>query len=722
MLFSFLELKRLANLDESITIEEVAKAINSIGFEVEEYWRFTDVEGIKFGHVLKTYPNPNSDRLTVCEIEFNDKIRTIQTNATNVKEGHYLMAFVPGSRSKKDVFQAREMRSIISEGMLVGLEEIGFKPDSISEKNMWNDGIFVFENKVDLNLDPIEYFALDDYIIDISILSNRADANSYLIMAKELAAYFGTTPLSLNKLLTKEFHSDFSIKSLQETNHFTLREIKVEDIKISLQDELFLMKNEIKSISKAVDLSNLVLLYAGLPTHAYDVRKLNSKDFEVKKYTGQAVVFGNKEVELDQSLCVLNNNKVVSVAAVIGCENSGCDSQTTSALFEIASFDLKEVRNSKKQVKIETNSANRASKEISMGSILLAHEYLESKVKQASQIIGYEDAEQHTFDYDAAYLDFYAGFEITATDKFKQTLQKLNTLGIEIKDEKVMAPAYRYDLKTMQDLTEEVFRFYGYENFAIIQPEIKQVENVTYKDYNNILKAMKYQNVRTFTLTSAKANILNPFDFNSTIDLATYVSSDRNQLRHSLALSLAEVLDYNQKRSIKKMSIFEIGMIQDKSNVLGLASNEKSFNEMKQDIVDLLDCQVEFIKQENKYLHPNYSALIFKNGKMIGYLGKLNPQVYQSEAIYAEIFLDEDKAKAPIFANYKHDPLKTRDFTINLQNHESVQTVLDKIAKLKGIYQVSVIDKYQKDDGSVNVTFSFLVEDWAIKKLESVLG
>ncbi|MBN0919157.1 phenylalanine--tRNA ligase subunit beta [[Mycoplasma] gypis] len=721
MLFSYLKLKKLANLDKSVTVEDIVKAINSIGFEVEGYEKFSDLDGIKFGKVLKTYKNPNADRLTVCEIQFADQNRVIQTNATNVKEGHYLMAFVPGSRSKNITFGAKEMKGIVSEGMLVSLEEIGFNLDYVTSQNMWNDGIFVFDQEVDLTLNPIDFFELDDYIIDVSILSNRADANSYLIMARELAAYFLSQITEITAKPNEEFRSDFKIASLENTHYFTLREAKTSDINIDIRDQLFLMKNNVKTISKPVDLSNLVLLYAGVPTHAYDVNKLASKSFEVQNYTGQVELLGKNVVNLDKALCVVNE-KPVSVAAVMGLENSSCSENTENIIFEIASFNIKSVREAKKQVKLETASASRASKEISLGSIHLAHKYLASKLLKASQIINLVATEEKSFDFDNKYLDNYAGFEITATEKYQQVLKQLAILGIKIQNQKVVVPSYRYDLNSMQDFVEEVFRFYGYDNFVAIQPEIKQIENITYKDYNSLLKAAKYQNVRTFSLTSPKNNIFDPFAFKKAIKLQTFASNERTELRFSMAYAFWEILDFNAKRKIEKMSIFEVGMIHDKENVLALASNQKSFNELKEDIVNLLDCEVEFKRAFDSRFHPNVAAWIFKADKKIGYLAKIHPEIINSDAIFAEIFLDEDSAKPKAFANYKHDPLKSRDITITLKDNQDVDEILEKTKNLKGIYQVKVIDKYYKNNGEVNVTFNFLVEDWAIKKLESVFG
>jgi len=190
MLFSYKELRKLANLPESVKLDDITKAINSIGFEVEETFTYGNVEGIKFGKVLDTSKNPDGDKLTVCKVQFEDKERTIQTTATNVVVGATIIAFVPGSKMGDITFDAKEMKGVVSEGMLTSLEELGVKKDNI--RDLYGDGIMLYEGIEDLTIDPIEYLGLQDTIIDVDILSNRSDAQSYFVMARELAAYFKT--------------------------------------------------------------------------------------------------------------------------------------------------------------------------------------------------------------------------------------------------------------------------------------------------------------------------------------------------------------------------------------------------------------------------------------------------------------------------------------------------------------------------------------------------
>ncbi|TPE57078.1 phenylalanine--tRNA ligase subunit beta [[Mycoplasma] falconis] len=717
MIFSYKQLCRLAHIN--VPVEEVVKAINSIGFEVEEYKKFSDVEGIKFCHVLKAYKNPNADRLTVCEIEFgNGEKSVIQTTATNMADDQYVMAFVPGARSGKMVFAPRTMQGIVSNGMFVGLGELGFNVDVLPEED--KDGIFQV-GPIDLNLDPIDYFDLDDYLIDVSILSNRADANCYLIFARELAAYFNSYVDELSKA-KPNLLSDIKITSLKETNAFTLIETKNDNLGLSKKEQMLLWKHDIKTFNNAVDLTNWVLLFAGVPCHVYDKDEMKSNEFSTDLSSDKVNILGNKEVQLDNNLVVKNGEDIVSVAATIGLENKQFNSKSLTAIFELASFNLKEVRRSAKQVKLNTNSSNRASKEISNGELLMAYDFLASYLNNYSEQINAPKQAKKSILIDYKYLVKYAGFSINKTKRFNEVIKKLEILGFKFKKDlsSVSFPTYRYDLKNMQDFVEEVFRFYGYDKFPSKAPKITRLintENIEPK-FNLIMSNKGYFNVRTYTLIKPEDNIFNPFNLQEKLNANDSKNYDHSQIRHSLISSLANVLIHNQKQGMTNGSYFEIGMINDQMNVLGLTSTIKSFEQIKANLVSLTNKQLEFKKSETAEFHPNVSTDIYIDGEKVGYIAKINPKILNIDAIFAEILLDKLTNKPVQYKDYKHAPLKSRDVTFTLSKFESIDDKIQAINKLKGIYQVNVIDVYQKDEDTKNVTVSVILEEWATKKFD----
>lgn len=716
MIFSYKKLLKLANL-ENVSIDNMTKAINSIGFEVESYEKFADVEGIKFGHVLKTYKNPNADRLTVCEIEFEGNVkRIIQTTATNVKENDYLMAFIPGSRSKNIVFAEKVMQGINSQGMLVGLSEIGFKNDVVPQE--YQDGIFTF-SKVDLSLDPIEYFELDDYLIDVTILSNRADALCYLIMAKELAAYFNTIPISLKKP-TPTMKSNINVsKKLIGTNHLSYVEAKNYDVNLKLNELAFLWKNNVKTFNNVIDLTNLVLLYAGVPCNVYS--NLKSNEFLTEYSSEEVLILGNKPIKLNSNLVVKNGSEIIALAATIGLENKFI-STASNVIFELASFNILDVRKNAKQIKFDTLSSQRASKEISLGQIHLAYQFLSEHLTFHSQLINPGKISNQTIFVDEKLIDKYAGFGLTKISNYLDVLKKLQILDFKYnkKMKEITFPSYRYDLKQIQDLIEEIFRFYGYDNFKPKEPTI--LPHINISDEINVLSMFKYKgysNIRTFTLIKPENNIFNPFSFLKTYATNNSKNYEHSEIRNSMIFSLNDAIVNNKKQGILKNSFFEIGMINNQNNVLGIVSNEKSFDEICCDILSLTNKKLMFKKPSLDIFNNNASALIFNDqDEMIGYVAKLNPNFLKSDAFFAEITLDKINNFPYKYKPYNKMPLKSRDITVCVHKNQSIIDTINKLNSLKGIFEIKVKDIYQKSEDERNITLSILLEDWATKKFD----
>ncbi|AZZ65473.1 phenylalanine--tRNA ligase subunit beta [Metamycoplasma phocicerebrale] len=718
MIFSYKTLSSLANL-KTYTVEDVVEAINSIGFEVEEYRKFSDVEGIQICYVLKTYKNPEADRLTVCEVEYGDGHKAIiQTTATNMKEGQYVMSFVPGSRSKKTIFQPRKMQGIVSEGMFVGLSEIGFDPEVIPEE--FQDQIFQLE-KIDLNIDPISYFDLDDYLIDVSILSNRADAQSYLVMAKELAAYFDTE-IKWPRKANPNLLSNFEVTNLKSTKAFSLIEASNNNLKTSLKEKMLLWKHGIKTFSNAVDLTNLVLLFAGVPCHVYSKEDLESNQFSVDYYTGKLNILGNKEIEVENALVVKNGDTPVSLAATIGLQNKQFNPQSQKAIFEIASFNILDVRKNSKQIKLTTDASQRASRDISNGSVVLAYNFLAKYLSDYSIQINAPKLHKKTILIDKAYLTKFAGFSISKTKKYHEILGKLATLDFKFKSDfsAVTFPTYRYDLESIQDFVEEVFRFYGYNNFPLKQPKLSRLNYEKNENYNFIkmLANKDYSNVRTYTLIKPENNKFNPFNFEETLNAKDSKNYDHSQIRLSFIEPLNEILTFNKKQGFDKGSYFDIGMIGREMDVLGIISNSKQFNEIKKDIISLTNQNLEFRKSSNEIFNPNVSADIFLNNEKIGYIAKIHPKLINNDAIFVEMKLNKIKNISRQFKNYRHEPLKNRDITIELKNNESISSTIQKLKNIIGIHQCKIIDVYQKTDNLKAVTLSIKIEDWAIKQFD----
>ncbi|MCR8966771.1 phenylalanine--tRNA ligase subunit beta [Mycoplasma zalophidermidis] len=693
--------KFLPNKKLDLTVE---KAINNLGYEVESIAPLSDVEGVKFAKVINVYANPNSKNLTVVELELADnKQITIQTNAKNAKVGCYTTAFVEGASKGGVVFGTKKIAGIESQGMLSNFNELGF---DISKLPFKEEDLMMLEQPLPLDIDPVEYFGLDDYIIDITTPANRSDANSYYVLARELAAYYNTEFKWFdwdNKKIINKYKTKIS-SSKHRADYLAFMECKTYKTNTNLLDMLFLAKHgvEAKNIW-AVDISNLTLLYTGAPTHAYDKDKIGNK-LTCQNYTGKVKILGDKEIEVNDTLAIFDENKLISLACVIGCSETSVKNDTTHIAFEIGVFDSKKVRHGAKEVKIDSASSIQGGRGVNAHILRFGMKYLQYKAfvdkHPFSNVIGLPKSRLgNSVLQNRKKLALYANTDLGGLKVFEDVEKKLKLIGFRMDKNRIVAPNYRKDIQTFEDIIEEYFRFYGYTNFKPLAPYLIPFK-VDKRDISkSLLQAMGYKEVRTFTLDSILNNYLNPFSFENTIKLQTFVSKEREVIRNSIITSMLQVANYNIKRKIDKINIFEKGMINNNKYVIGLVTNIKSFTELKQDIVNYLKTPnlvfVPFI--DNEYIHPNVSAKIILNNEMIGWIGKIHAR-YAKDDLWVAEFKDVKLNTQLIFNEYDSSPLKTLDITFELGKKENIGNKIDEINSKYNVFEIEQIDKFVTDE------------------------
>ncbi|WP_416322460.1 phenylalanine--tRNA ligase subunit beta [Mycoplasmopsis felis] len=694
---------------------EVEKALNNLGFEVESNQPFSNVEGLLFGQVLEVFQNPNSDRLDV--VILNTKIGqlTIQTTNRILQPGNLIVCFPEGSKKGDTTFKTVKLKDYPSQGMIAAWSEIGYDWTLLDQK----DQLLVLPNDfANINDDPMEKLGLNDYLIEISITANRNDANSYYVIAKELASYFNT---EFNFTLSEPqntFESKFKAEN-GLSNGLSFLEVNGNK-EISIYEKTLLAKHNISSLFDwSVNLTNLVLINFGIPAHVYNTNKLKSKNLNSNLYSGNLNILGNKEVNVLDVLCIYNDNQPISIASVMGLENTKTDLNSNNYLFEIGVFDPKYIRHGSKEIKITSNSSNQGSRPITHYMANLAMKYIQSYCSEleTSNIINeIKVPKNNIIKWDKEKLSLYAGFDILNNKKSQEVIKKLNELGFEFDNDNIIIPEYRYDINLFEDIIEEFFRFYSYDNF--IPEPIKNLPVIIYKNDINkkILQHQGYSEVRTFSLISKEKNKINVFGFDKDINLLTFVSKERESIRNSIVTSLQEVIEYNQKRKINQVNIFEKGMINNNHIVYGLASTTKSFNEIKQDIINFLSLDIDFVPlKDNSYIHPNVSAYIYYKRELIGWIGKIHPKHDVTNGFYAEFFDINLESKIQ-YENINTEPLKSVDLTFELQNNEYINPIIKDLKCRGNIYSIEQVDDFKKEN-SHNVTLRITADNQTIVNL-----
>ncbi|MGL5519816.1 MAG: phenylalanine--tRNA ligase subunit beta [Metamycoplasmataceae bacterium] len=695
MLFSELKLRELGNIPKKIKLDDIVNAINSIGFEVEEVIKHSDeLHGLKFGLVQKTYKNTNADNLTVCEILFEDKTRIIQTTATNVVAGKKVVAFVPGSRKGDIVLKEKELKGIISEGMLASLDELGFPKEYLPEE--WKEGIFQdFDSNVKLSADPIEYFELTDNLIDVSILSNRSDAISYKIFSQELAAYFNIVP---NKIVSKKanFISD---KKIVNSNNCFLNGVDIKDneYKTSIFEKLFIVKNRIKLGDELENILSLIYLYSGVSIRAFKNELLSN----VIK-----ISISKKEDFNESFLC--SKNKNIGILGVKEIDEFKATENDKNVFLEFSQIDPKLVRDNSKGFKIVNLNSVTCSKAVSFGSISLAKKYISLYFKNYSELINNLEIKNTKIKFEKNYLIDYIGEDITSKKNYFKTLDSLKILEFKFLKNNIEVPLYRHDVFTMQDIVEEILRFYGINKIVLCKPK-NSFLNVTHKrEFNETLISKGYIKFLTYTLVSENEAEFNPLNFSDNINLLTYTSKEHSTIRNSLAISLNKIYQENKKRKMDKISFFDEGMINEQRSIC-IASDIKKYSEILNDIFELFNFEFEIKKLNNNLLHPNYNAGLYYKNKLVGWVGKFHPNYINTDVIFGEVIINNYNNSKNEFKFYDSSQLKEREITFSLALNESVEKHLNKLKSILNIYSINKVSTFIKNDKK-NVSYKIILD------------
>ena len=691
MIFSEKHLRHLANLPNTISLDQIVNAINSIGFEVENVTNFHHVEGIKFGKVLTVSKNPNSEKLNVCQIQFNDRIRTIQTAAQNVKANDYLMAFIPGSKYQNQVIETKKLAHIDSEGMLISLAELGFDQALLTQE--LQDNIFIINEAIELDWDPIEYLNLHDNLIEVSILTNRSDAQSYYVFAQELAAYFQTNFEFKLKQKPEHLITNSKLKLIANDKQNCLMgaivKIDQNDFYLDLKRMILVLKANLKLGNHFDNYCAWMMLQTGIYPQVIDYDKLDDHNLKI--------------TTTEEQLTVLANQKnIISKLAIAVEPEFRPNPNSKNLLFIFSQLDPKQARTNIKLTKTNSSISINSTKKIANGSIMIAYQLLTNQFSSISQLINWTKTPNLKIKFDKKYLIDYAGKDITKDYFYQKALNALTKLGFIFNKNKTLVtiPDYRHDLLTMQDLVEEVFRFYGLNNFEPQQPLLNsKFIPSTNHNLEQKLTAMGYTQVWTYTLINKTKNDFNPFGFKKNFDLKTFISEEYNAIRNSIALPLLDVYQYNLKRKIDKLSLFDLGMINDRKALM-ICSNQKSYLEIKTDLIKLTNQAFDILPLDDPKLHPHYNAGLYLGGQQVGWIGKFNPFYIDENVIFAEIFLDVIYQPKNLFINYNNQPLKERDITVSLKNNQSPITIINEIKFHFDyeIFSIDLIDVFHKNE------------------------
>lgn len=769
-----------------VTAQEYTDAMTLSGTKVEGYEELdVDLDKIVVGQIDKIEKHPDADKLIICQVNVGAETVQIVTGAPNVKEGDKIPVVLdggrvagghePGQRVAGGIkIKKGKLRGVESAGMMCSIEELGSNREMYPEAPEY--GIYIFPEDTEVGADAVEVLGLHDVVFEYEITSNRVDCYSVVGIAREAAATFRKefVPPVVTAVGNDEDVNDFIKVTVEDPDlcpRYTARVVK--NIKIGPSPKWMqrrLASVGIRPINNLVDITNYVMEEYGQPMHAYDLDTIAGGQIVVRraKENETFVTLDGQERKLDESvLMICDGEKSVGIAGIMGGENSMITDDVHTMLFEAACFDGTNIRKSSKKVGLRTDASGKFEKGLDPNNAEAAMNRACQLIEEmgAGEVVGgmvdvySKKKEPVRVPFDADEINGLLGTDISKEDMLSY-FKKIDLEYDEATNE-VIAPTFRHDLFRMADLSEEVARFYGYDNIPTTLPRGEattgklsfklRVEEIA----RDIAEFCGFSQGMTYSFESPKVfdKLLIPSDspLRNTVEIMNPLGEDYSIMRTTSLNGMLTSLATNYNRRNKNVRLYELGNIYlPKSLPLTELPKERmqftlgmygdgDFFSMKGVIEEFFE-KIGLHKKETydpnagkPYLHPGRQANIIYDGVVVGYLGEVHPDVADTygigtKAYVAVLDMPEITERATFDRKYTgiaKFPAVTRDISMVMPKEILVGQVEEVIEKKGGAYLESyaLFDLYegaQIKEGYKSVAYSivFRAKDKTLEEAE----
>jgi phenylalanyl-tRNA synthetase beta chain len=687
MKISYNWLKQYISIPE--TAEEIGKTLTATGLEVESVEAHETIKGglkgLVIGEVLTCTKHPNADKLSITTVDVGGgRPLPIVCGASNVAAGQKVVVALPGTTvypTKGEPFTIKlaKIRGEQSEGMICAEDEIG-----LSESHA---GIIVLNTTVSNGTSAAEYFKVEsDYVLEIGLTPNRADAASHIGVARDIKAVTGRNITLPSVENFKVANTNLSIPVSVEEPELCPRFSGVSISNVTVKESPEWLKNRLKSIgltpiNNIVDITNFVCHELGQPLHAYDVAHIEGKKIIVKKLpegTKFKTLDGKERILSSADLMVCDATKGMCLAGIFGGMNSGISDSTKDVFLEGAYWIPDTIRRSGTRHGLKTDASFRFERGTDVNqtayavkrAALLITELAGGQI--ASELIDLypKKIENRSFVVKDKNVNRLIG-KIISREKIFSILESLDIAITEKKDDSftVSVPPFRVDVTQEADIVEEILRIYGLNNI-----ELSNVAGTDYisgfpeKDINKFKKtigetlvANGFYEILTNSLTNISYQQKQNLTFEGeTIEILNKLSEEQGILRQTMLFTGLEVCAHNINRKQKDLKVYEFGKIYWKEAgkyheqerlalyMTGDFETENWQNKTRAITYhDLAQCltsvfeksSIKEIKQE-PLVDPlfEYGMKILKGKKEIGKIGKVKSALLKDFGIKQEIF------------------------------------------------------------------------------------
>ena len=580
-------------VDFDLGAEQVAEALTSIGLEVGSVEEVQTIKGGLQGLVvaeeLTCEPHPNSDHMHVCSVNIGaEEPVQIVCGAPNVAQGQKVIVATLGTKlyDGEECFTIKrsKLRGIESLGMICAEDEIGIGTS--------HDGIIVLPEDAKVGTPAAEYYGIEsDWVIEVDITPNRADACSHYGVARDLYAWLvrnghktalHRTDVSAFATDNHDLDIDIVVENAEACPRYcgvTIKGCEVKESPEWLQTKLRTIG--VRPINNVVDVTNYVMFAYGQPLHCFDADMIDGKKVVVKTMpegTPFVTLDGEEHKLSERDLAICNANAPMCIAGVFGGKGSGTYETTKDVLLESAYFNPTWIRKSARRHGLNTDASFRFERGIDPDLQVYALKVAALMVKElagGTVSMDIKDIEApgltKNFEVDLDYK--YAHDLIGKTIPAEVIKEIVTSLEMKITAEtesgiSLSVPAYRVDVQRPCDVVEDILRIYGYNNVEIptavkssltIKGEVDR-SNKLQNLVSEQLVGEGFREILNNSLTKeAYYNDLAAYPKTHVVKLLNPLSSDLNVLRQTLLFGGLESIAHNANRKNANLRFFEFG-------------------------------------------------------------------------------------------------------------------------------------------------------------------
>lgn len=576
-LAAHVDLSPVTAADGTVDVDRLVDVMSGNGLEVEEVTTpGAGTRGVRTARVLDWAPHPDADKLRVAHVtgEGGEGVIELVCGAANFDTGDVVAHAFPGSAIPGMEMAQREIRGVVSNGMLASARELQLGDD--------HDGILVLPPDTPLGVPITDLLPLGEPVIEVAVQADRGDHLSVLGVARDLAAILDTSwsvPEVPAPLPTAGVPVELATDGCAAFVAWSLEDVQVGPSPLWLQQRL--AQCGVRSIDVVVDVTNYVMLELGQPLHAFDLDQLRGPSLRVRRSEGgeQLITLDDQERTLEPGDLVIDDaERAVSLAGVMGGRDTEVSATTTRVLIEAAVWDPKAIRTTSRRLGLVSEASQRFERRVDPAgaaraaarAVALLTDLAGARPTATTEVVT-DPAPAFTVS-PTVELDTDRVRRLVAVDELDTARQValLERAGAEVTDLgegrlRVVAPSWRGDLARPADLTEEVARLHGYEAIPAELPRLATTGGLSpaqraERQVRDLARAAGFHEAITRPFVGEEA-LEGLVPTAGRVTLANPLAQDAAAMRPTLVEGLLQAIRRNSGQGRAGTALFELGRI-----------------------------------------------------------------------------------------------------------------------------------------------------------------